>query len=390
MSIDGSDQYYPFMPHPEFRYLTNSETPEAVLAFDAASRDWQMFTPRLTPDEMVWEQAPDPIGEPLSELDGWLARRAGRRVLFAGAGGDVALTRSLAETRLHKDESELDSLRQAAAYSLPGYNWVFANVRPGMTERDVQIGMEAEFFRAGAPRTAYDSIVAGGPNGAVLHFLPTHRVINEGELLLIDAGASCNGYASDVTRTFVVGAKPTATQSFLWELILQTHEMAIDRCRPGVEWRDIHLDAARMIGSGLVEMGLLRGEISELISSGAVAVFFPHGLGHLIGITVHDAGGYAPGRERSSHPQLRYLRTDRPLGPGMITSVEPGVYFIEALLTSSEVRARHVDSINWSLAEQLIGFGGIRIEDDIHITNGEPENLSAAIPQHKFVVNISR
>lgn len=381
VSIEGSDQYYPFVPHPDHRYLAACEVPEAVLAFDAASREWQMFTPRLTPDELVWEQAPDPIGLPIAELDGWVARRGSRQVLRAGAGGDPSLVSAIAETRILKDDAELDSLRRAAAFSARGYDWVFNQVTAGMTEREVQIGMEAEFFRAGSPRTAYDSIVAGGPNGAVLHFMPTSRVIEAGDLLLIDAGAACDGYASDITRTMVVGAEPTDVQRFLWELIRRTHEVAIDRCRPGTEWREVHHGAARTIGAGLVELGLLRGSVDELITSGAVAVFFPHGLGHLIGITVHDAGGYPSGRERSSHPQFRYLRTDRPLEAGMITSVEPGVYFIEALLNDPAVRAEHAATINWAMADSLRSFGGIRIEDDIHITNGDPENLTEAIPK---------
>ena len=381
VSIDGSDQYYPFMPHPDHRYLAACEVPEAVLAFDAARREWQMFTPRLTPDELVWERPPDPIGLPLAELDEWVARRSSGQVMRAGAGGDPTLVAAIAETRIHKDEAELDALRQAAAFSVRGYEWVFNQVTAGMTEREVQIGMEAEFFRAGAPRTAYDSIVAGGPNGAVLHFMPTSRVIEPGELLLIDAGAACEGYASDITRTMVVGAEPTDVQRFLWELIRRTHEVAIDRCRPGTEWREIHHGAARTIGAGLIELGLLRGSIDDLVTSGAVAVFFPHGLGHLIGITVHDAGGYPSGRERSSHPQFRYLRTDRPLEAGMITSVEPGVYFIDALLTDPAVRAEHAATINWEMADSLRSFGGIRIEDDIHITTGEPENLTEAIPK---------
>lgn len=377
--IEGSDQFHQFVPHPDHRYLTGCEIPEAVLAFDARSRDWQMFTPRLTPDELVWERPPDPVGLPLSELDDWVAQRASSRIVAAGAGGDPSLVAAIAETRIHKDDAELDALRQAAVYSVRGYEWVFEQVRAGMAEREVQIGMEAEFFRAGAPRTAYDSIVAGGPNGAVLHFMPTSRVINAGELLLIDAGAACEGYASDVTRTMVVGAEPTDVQRFLWELIRRTHEVAIDRCRPGTEWREVHLGAARTIGSGLIELGLLRGNVDELISTGAVAVFFPHGLGHLIGITVHDAGGYPSGRERSSHPQFRYLRTDRPLEAGMITSVEPGVYFIDALLGDPTVRSLHADTINWTMADSMRDFGGIRIEDDIHITDGDPENLTAAI-----------
>ncbi|MFT7645835.1 MAG: Xaa-Pro aminopeptidase [Candidatus Poriferisodalaceae bacterium] len=377
--ITGSDQYHPFWAHPDVRYLAGTDVPGAVLAFDASDRSWDLFGPRLTPDELVWEQAPPPLGRPIAELDDWLGRRTGRRVLNVGADGDPVLTNELAEIRLHKDQLELQHLRTAATCSLAGFEWVYNNVNPGMTEREVQIGMEAEFFRAGAPRVAYDSIVAGGPNGAVLHFHPTSRVIEAGDLLLIDAGAQIEGYASDVSRTMVVGADPTDEQSFLWHLVRQAQELAIDRCHPGVEWRDVHLETARTIGSGLLELDLLRGEVDELVSSGAVALFFPHGLGHLIGLTVHDAGGYRSDRERSSHPQFRYLRTDRPLEAGMITSVEPGVYFIEALLSDPAVRNAHADSVVWERVDEFEGFGGIRIEDDIHITDEGPENLSGGI-----------
>ncbi len=121
------------------------------------------------------------------------------------------------------------------------------------------------------------------------------------------------------------------------------------------------------------------------MTSGAVALFFPHGLGHLIGLTVHDVAGYHDDREPSSHPQLRYLRTDRPLEAGMITSVEPGVYFIEALLGDPEQRARHADSVRWEAVDRLRGFGGIRIEDDVHVTAGEPEVLSEVIPKPKRI-----
>jgi Xaa-Pro aminopeptidase len=256
-----------------------------------------------------------------------------------------------------------------------------------MTEREVQIAIEAEFFRAGAVRTAYPSIVASGPNGAYLHYVygqddslnPTTRTIQKGELLLIDAGGEFGGYASDVTRTMVVGDEPTDVQSFLWELVFRAQELAIDRCRPGEEWREVHLDSARVIGSGLVELGILRGEVDALVASGAVALFYPHGLGHLIGLTVHDAGGYPPGREPGSHPQSRYLRTDRTLEAGMITSVEPGVYFIDAILADPLVRQQFAAEVVWDTVDLLRGFGGIRIEDDIHVTNGEPEVLSGAI-----------
>jgi len=387
--VPGSDTLHPFHPHPDFAYLTGIGHPDTVLAYDAGADDWELFSPRSTPDELVWEQPAPEHGRPLDELEGWLTTR-GAPIREAT---EPSLARAIAAVRLLKDDAELDLLRTAARCSESGFGWVYDNTVAGMTERQVQVGMEAEFFLAGAPRVAYDSIVASGHNGSFLHYayglddvhLPATRTIEAGDLLLIDAGAQYGGYASDVTRTMVVGGEPTDVQSFLWDLVLRAQELAIDRCRPGVEWREVHLDAARTIGAGLVELGLLEGEIDELVSSGAVALFFPHGLGHLIGLTVHDVAGYHDDREPSSHPQLRYLRTDRPLEAGMITSVEPGVYFIEALLGDPEQRARHADSVRWEAVDRLRGFGGIRIEDDVHVTAGEPEVLSEVIPKPKRI-----
>jgi len=385
LPMAGSDMDHSFQPHPDFAYLSGRGIPDAVLAFDAMQDQWQLFGPRSTPDDQVWHQPADPVGLPLEELDGWIGLRSEQTGVEAW--DDPTIQAGIAAERIHKDELELSALRSAAATSKSGFDWVYQNVAAGMTEREIQVGMEAEFFRAGAVRTAYPSIVATGPNGAYLHYFygqddslnPSTRTLQKGELLLIDAGGEFGGYASDVTRTMVVGAEPTDVQSFLWQVVLSAQELAIDRCRPGQEWREIHLDSARIIGSGLVELGLLRGEVDQLVSSGAVALFYPHGLGHLIGLTVHDAGGYPAGREPSSHPQSRYLRTDRSLEAGMITSVEPGIYFIEALLADPAVRERFAEEVVWDAVEPLRGFGGIRIEDDIHITDAGPEVLSEDI-----------
>lgn len=400
--MPGTDMTHRFAVHPDFAYLTGIGVPDAVLAFDAAASAWQLFCARTSEDDAVWCQPAPEHGRPLDELVGWLAERAQGPLFVLGdvawaaqaagiADGEQreadALEAALGELRLNKDELELGHLRSAAAATESGFNWVFDNVTAQMTERDVLVGMEAAFFKAGGVRLAYDSIVASGANSAFLHYVPEAtdslapptRTIEAGDLLLIDAGAQVGGYAADVTRTMVVGAEPTEAQAFLWQLVARTQANAIERCRAGVEWRDVHWSAAEDIASGLVEMELLRGDPAELTSSGATAVFFPHGLGHLIGLAVHDAGGYPADRERHSHPQLRYLRTDRPLEPGMVTSVEPGIYFIDALLGSDEVRSRFADAINWRLADELRGFGGIRIEDDVLVTDGDPVVLTDAI-----------
>ena len=443
----GTDQHFAFLPHPDVAYLTAVGSPGTTLAFDAAAGEWELFGPRFSAERLVWEQPPTPVGRPLDELEDWLARRGEQTLIELGAGsvvpepppaptetsdaeapegdapeadvgGDessgvgaesssdavasngaaadvdasaeaavLRLSAAIAAERLIKDEAELDDMRRAAAASTAGFEWVYANAAPGMTERQIQVGMESQFFAAGAPRVAYDSIVASGPHGAYLHYVyagddplrPATRTVEAGDLLLIDAGAQFGGYASDVTRTMVVGADPTDEQEFLWQLVLRTQQQTIDMCRPGIQWREVHLAAARIMGGGLVEMGLLRGEPAELVSEGVVALFFPHGLGHQLGLSVHDVTGIPRGHERSDDPALKHLRIDRELEAGMVTTVEPGLYFIDALLGDPARREKFAGSVVWDRVDELRGFGGIRIEDNVLVTDGEPEVLTAAI-----------
>ncbi len=429
----GTDQHFAFLPHPDVAYLTAVGSPGTTLAFDAAAGEWELFGPRFTPERLVWEQPPTPVGQPLDELDAWLEQRSERTVIELGAGaampevlpapaasdeaatpdGDAAdaaagttpdggagahadasagatvlrLSAAIALERITKDDAELDDIRQAAAASTAGFEWVYQHAAPGMTEREIQVGMEAQFYAAGAPRVAYDSIVASGPHGAYLHYVyagddplrPATRTVEAGDLLLIDAGAQFGGYASDVTRTMVVGADPTDEQEFLWKLVLSAQQQTIDMCRPGIVWKEVHLAAARILGAGLVEMGLLRGDPAELVTEGVVALFFPHGLGHLLGLSVHDITSIPYSREPSDDPLLSQLGPGRVLGPGMVTTVEPGVYFIDAQLCDPARREKFAESVVWERVDELRGFGGIRIEDDVLVTEGDPEVLTAAI-----------
>jgi Xaa-Pro aminopeptidase len=249
-----------------------------------------------------------------------------------------------------------------------------------VTEREAQIELEAEAFRHGAEGMAYDTIVGGGPNSAVLHFAPTARRFGRGELVLIDAGAQYLGYASDVTRTYPVDQRLDPQQQEIHSLVHRAEQAAIERCRAGVEWRDVHLTAALVIADGLAELGILRGDPESLVESGAVWLFFPHGIGHLVGLGVRDAGG-TPLRERRNDPK-RYpnLRIDLPLEPGMVVTVEPGIYFVPALLNDPEHRRRHRDTVAWDRTDELLDFGGIRIEDNVLVTDEGHEVLTAGIP----------
>jgi Xaa-Pro aminopeptidase len=283
--------------------------------------------------------------------------------------------------RRTKDDAELGRMRAAADTSVQGHLAAWRLARPGMTERRLQVELEADFFRNGAARTAYGSIVGTGPNGSVLHFAPTNRELRDGDIVLIDAGAEIDGYASDVTRAFPAGARFRGIQRDVYQLVLETQQAAITGAVPGAEYKALHLGASRQIAQGLVDLGILRGDADTLVERDAHALFFPHGLGHMLGLATHDAGGCLAGRERSDRFGLKYLRTDLPLQPGYVVTIEPGIYFIRALLTDPERRQTYADAVNWDRVDTMLDFGGIRIEDDVLITANGPELLSGALPR---------
>jgi Xaa-Pro aminopeptidase len=384
----GQDQTYPFLSHSEYIYLADRECVGGVVAFDPKA-GWTDFVPDVTEDERVWEGRTDVDGTPLSRLEGWLTERRGRKLAVLGAAlhgltPDAAVTAEarerLQQTIRVKDEVELERMRRAAAATAAGFATVRKLIRPGVTERALQVELELEFLRQGATRTAFGTIVGSGSNSGVLHFSPGARKAGDGENVLVDAGAEVDRYAADVTRTYQAGAQGGFFRE-LYQVVLDGQVKGVQRCRAGVEWRDVHLAVARDMTEGLVALDILRGAPDSLVEQDAHALFFPHGLGHLVGLGVRDASGYLPGRKRSTRFGLAFLRCDFPLQPGHVITVEPGLYFIPALLQDPERRARYRDAVNWAKVDTLLGFGGIRIEDDVLVTAGDPDVLTAAIPK---------
>jgi Xaa-Pro aminopeptidase len=383
------DRIYPFRAHSEYLYLTDRERPGGVLAFDP-SEGWVDFVAPVTREERLWEgaQGGDPEGVPITELRSWLAAREGRRVAQLGvpvAAGlsdaelEASVRAGLNHVRRRKDELELDRMRAAERATSAGLATVAPMLAPGRTEREIQIELEAEFFRHGADFLAFDTIVGGGPNSAVLHFPPSARPFGDGELVLIDAGAEVRGYASDITRTYPASGSFSAEQAELYAIVLRANRSATERCLPGTEWTEVHRTAALVIAEGLVAFGLLKGEPEGLVESGAVHVFFPHGVGHMVGLGVRDAGEVLPGRELAP-PGLGRLRVDLPLLPGYTMTVEPGIYLVPALLADRELRQQHRDAVDWDRAERMLAFGGIRIEDNVLVTEDGYEVLTAGVP----------
>jgi Xaa-Pro aminopeptidase len=390
ISVPGrGDRTYPFRSHSEYFYLTDRNRPGGVLGFDPRE-GWVDFVTPITRDERLWEGATDDEhgGVPISELETWLEERRGRRVACLGVPiADVAADAELAEdlrygleqVRRQKDALELERMRAAERATSAGFAAVVPLLEAGRSEREIEIELEAEVFRNGADALAFDTIVGGGPNAAVLHFAPTARTFEEGEFVLIDAGGEVRGYASDITRTYTVGGRLSAEQEELHAIVRAANVAATRRCVAGTEWRDVHRAAALVIAEGLAELRLLRGDAETLVERGAQSVFFPHGIGHMVGLGIRDAGGALRGRN-SDPNEFPRLRVDLPLLPGYAMTVEPGIYFVPALLHDREFRERHRDAVDWERAEGMVALGGIRLEDNVLITADAPEVLTGDVP----------
>lgn len=293
------------------------------------------------------------------------------------------LIQKVDQERRLKDLSEIELLRKTAAATRAGFERAVEWIRPGVTERELQIEIESAFFKAGADETGYGSIVGSGNHSAVLHFDPSSRVLQKGECVLIDAGAAMQGYCSDVTRVYPVDGRFSASQKDLYDLVLAAQKGALSLCVPGTEWHAVHRKSAEIITEGLIALGLLRGTVQDLLEQEATRLFFPHGVGHMVGLGVRDVGGRAPGRK----PRQVYgvsVRVDFPLEENQVMTVEPGIYFIDALLDDPSTRMKWKTQVAWDQVDRFrkeSKLGGIRIEDDIVVRAGKPEILTEAIPK---------
>lgn len=380
------DRTYPFYAHSEYFYLTDRNRPGGVLAFDPGE-GWFDFVTAVTEDDRLWSGAPAQAqpGLTTAMLADWLASRSARPVACLGTARSddpssptlvQELRASLDRVRRPKDALELERMRIAALATRAAFAAAVPFLRDGVSEREVQVELETAAFRGGGDAMAYDTIIGSGTNSAVLHFAPTARVMRTGELVLIDAGADYRCYASDVTRTYPVDGRFASEQQEELHGVVRAAELAaIGRCSAGTEWREVHLTAALVIADGLVSAGILRGDPESLVQSGAVWMFFPHGIGHLVGLGVRDAGGMLPER-RDDPPPFPHLRIDLPLEPGMVVTVEPGLYFVPAILQDPERRRRYRDEVDWDAVDRMLGFGGIRIEDNVLITDGGHEVIT--------------
>jgi len=418
---------FPYRADSNFLYFFERPEPGSAAFFDPADQSVTLFLPERSVESALWEGAVPSFEEekarhgvtqilPVEKLEDEIRRLSkGRQIdglavadfrttsrARAITGEDLdfddpsklarpALVDAIAQLRLFKDEDELKIMRHTAEVTKEGHLLAMRYTRPGVTEQLLTGHLEGAFARHGCV-PAYGTILS--VRGEVLHNHAHHNVLQKGDIVLTDAGAEdeATGYCSDVTRCWPVGGF-TSEGKEIYELVLKSEIAAIDAVKPKARYRDVHLTACRVLAQGLKDLGLLKGSVDTLVETGAHACFFPHGVGHQLGLDVHDFESfgdrihYPGGRTRSEQFGLCYLRMDMDLAEGMTFTIEPGLYFVPEIINSPKFREQHKDTVLWDRAEKYLsmnggrGFGGIRIEDDVLCTKTGPEVLTKGIPK---------
>lgn len=391
------DNHYPFRQDSSFLYFVGTNLPGAAAVIEADGHT-TLYLPTPGPSDALW------LGElPPPERIGALA---GADAVTAVEGLDLAaprltlpltdpsvpapepsedLVHAVVDLRLCHAPEEIASLRRACATTGAGHRAAMSATRPGVMDTEVGALVDGVF--------ALDGMVPSFPTiatarGEVLHGHARGEALQAGQLMLVDAGAEeTGGCAGDVTRTFAVSGSFTPRQADIYDIVLAAADASIAATVPGARYRDVHLASCRVIARGLADLGLLRGDLQGLVEQGAHAAFFPHGVGHLLGLDVHDmelygdVAGYEPGRGRSDQFGLGFLRLDRDMRPGMSVTIEPGIYFVPAILGDPDLRERLGHAVAWDQAASWLPFGGIRIEDDVLVTDDGHEVLTTGIPR---------
>ncbi|MEX1062531.1 MAG: aminopeptidase P family protein [Balneolaceae bacterium] len=397
-----TDYEFPFRQESNFWYLTGVNEPNYDMILDLKTSEYHLFAPERDARFAVWhgriksrediirEYNPDHLHygndllTVLNEMDPAVVYCLNEEQAEFLEDIDrkfnvdaESLSDAITYCRCIKTEWELDQLREAARINNISHMEVLKTLKPGMYEYETKAVFDYHQIRHGLMSEAYNGIHASGPNSAILHYVENNRQMADGDLFLIDAGYESNGYSSDFSRTYPVNGKFSGKQAAVYQIVLNAQRISIEAAGPGIKMEELHMLAADIVLEGLLDIGLVRGTVDDLMENNIFALFFPHGLGHFIGLDTHDVGGYPKGVDRIDRPGLQYLRARRELLPGMVITVEPGIYFIQALLKPALEDPEKSRFLNREKIESFFDFGGIRIEDNLIITENGIENMTA-------------
>ena len=408
-----TDYEFPFRQESNFWYLTGVDEPDYHLILDLKTQRYHLFAPTRDAQFAVWHghiKTKDDI-QTLYEPDELhydnkllsVLRDINPSVIYCLNEEQAEFledldrkfkvdTESLVDAitycRSIKTDDELDLLREAASINNIAHIKVMEAIKPGMYEYELKALFDFHQQSRGLLFDAYNGIHAAGKNSAVLHYTECTSRLANGDLYLIDAGYEYQGYASDITRTYPANGRYSGNQAAVYQTVLNALNSVVEALEPGVKMENLHMAAAEIIVSGLKDMGLLKGSIEDLMANDIFALFFPHGLGHFLGLDTHDVGGYPKGVERIDRPGIRFLRARRELQPGMAITIEPGLYFIPALLKPALEDEEKSRFLNKSKIEAYYDFGGVRIEDNLIITENGYENMTDVPKDIKEIENI--
>lgn len=301
------------------------------------------------------------------------------------ASASLELINAIVNLRSIKEAQEIDEIRKACAVGYQMHVTAMKMAKAGIVEQNIAGTIEG-IANSGGGMVSFPVILS--QNGETLHNHNHSNILENGRLLLVDAGAEIESkYASDFTRTMPVGGKFTQKQREIYEIVLAANNQARELTKPGSTYLSVHLAAAEVIASGLKELGLMKGDVKDAVRNGAHALFMPHGLGHMLGLDVHDMedlGQIYVGYDNEIRPVdqfgTAYLRLGRKLQPGFVITNEPGIYFIPALIEKWKAEKINTDFINFDRLNDYLNFGGIRLEDDILVTETGCEIIGDRIP----------
>ncbi|KAG2183335.1 hypothetical protein INT43_006340 [Umbelopsis isabellina] len=397
---DDTDVELPFRQESNFFYMTGVNEADFHVVVSLSSGNITLIAPDIVEDHVMWMGLPDTpeqlknkydVHEVVyaSQLEQVLQKENPEKIYTLSICDVTAIPKNLQskvdkdslqpaiyDARLYKAQWEVELMREINKISSDAHIKLMKEAKAGLSEQQLHALFVYETARKGAFFQSYNPIVAAGVNAATLHYGKNNGGISKDQLVLIDAGAELNCYASDITRTFPAGGKFSKEQREIYEIVLEMQKKCFELCKPGVDWEDIHRLALRVACEGLVKIGILNGDVEELLSKHIPACLFPHGLGHSIGIDVHDVGGYAPGVQRVDEPGIRNLRMRRKLEAGMAVTVEPGIYFCDYIidpLLKDSATSKYFDLEKLNHYKKV---GGVRIEDDIVITESGFDNLT--------------
>ncbi len=296
------------------------------------------------------------------------------------------LIKEVIKQRSIKTDEEILEIEKAIETSYEMNTTAMKMMNPGILEREVFGAVEGIALSKGS---GVSFPVIFSVNGQILHNHSHENIMQDGQIAVLDSGAeTMMGYASDITRTIPVSGKFSEKQKAVYNIVLNSQLKSIEMMKPGVKFKEVHLTAAKVIASGLKDLGIMKGDIDEAVEKGAHALFFPHGLGHMMGLDVHDMEnlgenyvGYEKKIKRSDQFGLAYLRFGKELESGFVITVEPGCYFIPALIDQWKKENKHSEFINYDKLEDYREFGGVRIEDDVLITESGSRVLGKPIPK---------